>query len=76
LRNRVPAPSVKSCFAGKFLAETFNCLIWCFLTTDIAYKFKINMARIQEMLVGDVKEETEEKIDIENAISSSDHMPK
>ncbi len=34
------------------------------------------MARIQEMLVGDVKEETEEKIDIENAISSSDHMPK
>ncbi len=42
------------------------------------------MASIQEMLVGDVQEETEEKIDIEHgfphltAISSSDedHTPK
>jgi hypothetical protein len=42
------------------------------------------MASVQEMLVEDIKEETEEKIDIQNdfpnltAISSSDeeHMPK
>ncbi len=42
------------------------------------------MASIQEMLIGDIKEEMEEKIDIEHgfphltAISSSDvyHMPK
>jgi hypothetical protein len=42
------------------------------------------MVSVQEMLIGDVKEETEEKIDIENdspyltAISSSDedHVPK
>ncbi len=42
------------------------------------------MVNIQEMLIGDVKEETEEKIDIEHgflhltAISSSDedNMPK
>ena len=46
--------------------------------------FQTNMVNIQEMLIGDVKEETEEKIDIENdfpcltAISGSDeeHMPK
>jgi hypothetical protein len=42
------------------------------------------MVSVQEMLIGDVKEETEEKIDIENdfpyltAITNSDeeHMPK
>ena len=46
--------------------------------------FQTNMASIQEMLIGDVKEETEEKIDIEHgfphltALSSGDedHMPK
>ncbi len=47
-------------------------------------KFQTNMVSIQEMLIGDLKEETEEKIDIEHgfphhtAISSSDedHTPK
>ena len=51
---------------------------------DITNKFQTNMVSIQEMLLGDVKEETEEKIDIEHgfphltAISSSDedHMSK
>ncbi len=51
---------------------------------DIINKFQTNMVSIQEMLIGDVKEETEEKIDIEHgfphliAISGSDedHMPK
>jgi hypothetical protein len=47
-------------------------------------KFQTNMASILEMLIGDVQEETEEKIDTEHgfphltAISGSDedHMPK
>jgi hypothetical protein len=60
------------------------CLIWYILTKDITYKFQTNMVSIQEMLIGDVKEETEEKIDIEHGfphltdISSSDedHMLK
>jgi hypothetical protein len=47
-------------------------------------KFQTNMVSIQEMLIGDVKEETEETIDIEHgfphltAISSrgEDNMPK
>ena len=51
---------------------------------DITNKFQTNMVSIQEMLIGDVKEETEEKIDIEHgfphltAISSrdEDYMPK
>jgi hypothetical protein len=40
------------------------------------------MVSIKEMLIGDLKEKTEQKFDIENdfpylaAISSSDHMPK
>jgi hypothetical protein len=59
-------------------------LIWYFVTLYIANKFQTNMVSLQEMLIGDVKEETEEKIDIENdspyltAISSSDedHVPK
>ncbi len=46
--------------------------------------FQTNMVSIQEMLIGDIKEETDEKIDIEHgfphltAISSSDedHTPK
>jgi hypothetical protein len=50
----------------------------------IIYKFQTNMVSIQEMLIGDVKEETKEKIDIEHvfphltALSSSDedNMPK
>ena len=51
---------------------------------DITNKFQTNMVSIQEKLIGDVKEETEEKIDIEHgfphltAISSidGDHTPK
>jgi hypothetical protein len=55
---------------------------------DMTNKFQTNMVRIQEMLIGDVKEETEEKINIEHGfphltphltlISSSDedNMPK
>ena len=45
---------------------------------DITNKFQTNMVSRQEMPIGDVKEETEEKIDIEHgfphltAISSSD----
>jgi hypothetical protein len=54
------------------------------VTLDIAYKLQTNMASIQEMLFEDIKEETEDKIDIKNdtphltAISSSDedHMSK
>ncbi len=62
-----------------------NCLfILVLFDIDIANKFQTNMVSIQEMLFGDVKEETEEKIDIEHgfphltAISSSDedHTPK
>ena len=60
------------------------CLIWYFFDIDITNKFQTNMVSIQEMLIGDVKEETEEKIDIEHgfphltSISSSDedNMPK
>ena len=64
---------------------SLNCLLDLVLfDRDITNKFQINMVSIQEMLLGDVKEETEEKIDIEHgfphltAISSSDedHMPK
>ena len=51
---------------------------------NMTNKFQTNMVSIQEMLIGDIKEETEEKIDIEHgfphltAISGSDedHMPK
>jgi hypothetical protein len=62
-----------------------NCLFDLVLfDIDITNKFQTNMVNIQEMLIGDVKEETEEKIDIEHgfphltAISSSDedHTPK
>jgi hypothetical protein len=60
------------------------CLIWYFFDIYITNKFQTNMVSIQEMLIGDVQEETEEKIDIEHgfphltAISSSDedNMPK
>ncbi len=59
-------------------------MIWYIFDIDIANKFQTNMVSIQEMLLGNVKEETEEKIDIEHgfpnltAISSSDedNMPK
>ncbi len=62
-----------------------NCLFDLVLfDIDMTNKFQTNMVSIQEMLIGDVKEETEEKIDIEHgfphltAISSSDedHMAK
>ncbi len=62
-----------------------NCLFDLVLfDKDITNKFQTNMVSIQEMLIGDIKEETEEKIDIEHgfphltAISSSDedHTPK
>ena len=51
---------------------------------DITNKFQTNMVSIQEMLIGDVKEETEEKIDIEHgfphltaiSILDEDHTPK
>jgi hypothetical protein len=57
-----------------------NRFLICYL--DIANKFQINMVSLQEMLIGDVKKETEKKIDSENfslflhAISSRDkeHM--
>ena len=64
---------------------SLNCLFDLVLfDIDIANKFQTNMVSIQEMLIGDVKEETEEKIDIEHgfphltALSSSDedHTPK
>ncbi len=48
------------------LSSVIFCLIWCFLTEDITNKFQTNMVSIQEMLIGNVKEETEEKIDTEN----------
>ncbi len=62
-----------------------NCLFDLVLfDINMTNKFQTNMASIQEMLIGDVKEETEEKIDIEHgfphltALSSSDedYMPK
>jgi hypothetical protein len=62
-----------------------NCLLDLVLfDIDIANEFQTNMVSVQEMLIGDVKEETEEKIAIEHgfphltAISSSDedHTPK
>jgi hypothetical protein len=66
-----------------------NC-VWSYSVVEllcnivIAEKFLTIMASVQEMLVEDIKEEIEEKIDIQNdfpnltAISSSDeeHMPK
>ncbi len=64
---------------------SINCLFDLVLVDiDINNKFQTNMVSIQEMLIGDVKEETEEKIDIEHgfphltALSSSDedNMPK
>ena len=58
---------------------SLNCLLDLVLfDIDITNKFQTNMVNIQDMLIGDVKEETEEKIDIEHgfphltAISSSD----
>ena len=63
------------------LSSVIFCLIWCFLTEDITNKFQTNMVSIQEMLIGNVKEETEEKIDIEHGFphitsSDEDHTPK
>ncbi len=64
---------------------SLNCLFDLVLfDIGITNKFQTNMVSRQEMLIGDVKEETEEKIDIEQGfphltdISSSDedHMPK
>ncbi len=59
-------------------------MIWYFFDKDITYKFQTNMVSIQEMLIGDVKEETEEKIGIEHSFphftaisrSDEDNMPK
>ena len=62
-----------------------NCLFDLVLfDIDITNKFQTNMVSIQEMLLGDVKEETEEKIDIEHGFphlaaksgSDEDHTPK
>ena len=63
---------------------SLNCLFDLVLfDIDITNKFQTNMVSRQEMIIGDVKEETEEKIDIEHgfphltAISrSDDNMPK
>ena len=68
-----------------FVYISFNCLFDLVLCNiSFAGKFQTNMASIQGMVLEDIKEETEEKIDIENdfpcltAISGSDeeHMPK
>jgi hypothetical protein len=64
---------------------SLNCLFdLVHFDIDMTNKFQTNMVSIQEMLIEDVKEETEEKIDIEHgfphltAISSrdEDHTPK
>jgi hypothetical protein len=64
---------------------SLNCLFDLVLfDIDIANKFQKNMVSIQEMLIGDVKEETEEKIDIEHGFphltalfsGDEDNMPK
>lgn len=72
----------KIVFGHILLLNYFFVLVLCNIV--IADKFLTIMASVQEMLVEDIKEEIEEKIDIQNdfpnltAISSSDeeHMPK
>ena len=69
-------------FGHILLLNYFFVLVLCNIV--IAEKFLTIMASDQEMLFEDIKEEIEEKIDIQNdfpnltAISSSDeeHMPK
>ena len=70
-------------FGHILLLNYFFVLVLCNIV-PIAEKFLTIMASVQEMLFEDIKEEIEEKIDIQNdfpnltAISSSDeeHMPK
>lgn len=70
-------------FGHILLLNYFFVLVLCNIV-PIAEKFQTIMASVQEMLFEDIKEEIEEKIDIQNdfpnltAISSSDeeHMPK